>query len=155
MPDERRARIDDIGEHALALPGVTVVDGSSGNPVYQVRNKSFIFFRNPRPDALDESTGERLTDVIAFWVATDADKQALVEDTATPFFTTPHFDGYPAVLVRASRIGELTRTELVEVIEEAWLSRAPKRLAAAWAAENPASNRNASTMNLRAEGQAK
>jgi hypothetical protein len=100
--------------------------------VYQVGGKSFVFFRTPRPDAVDPDTGERYDDVIVFWVESEADKQALVQDESTPFFTTPHFDGHPSVLVRASRLGELTRDELREVVQDAWLSRASKRRAAEW-----------------------
>ena len=100
-----------------------------------MRGKSFVFFRNPRPDAFDPETGERYDDVIVFWVASDADKQALVEDPTTPFFTTPHFNGHPSVLLRGCRIGELARDELAEVVYDAWLARAPKRMAAAWLAE--------------------
>jgi hypothetical protein len=114
------------------MPHVTVEHGSRGNPVYQVGGKSFIFFRTPRPDAVDPVTGERLPDVIVFWVASEADKQALVQDESTPFFTTAHFDGHPSVLLRASRIAELTREELVELVQDAWLSRASARRAALW-----------------------
>ena len=89
--------------------------------------KSFVFFRNPRPDAFDPDTGERYPDVVVFWVADEAAKQALVQDEATPFFTTPHFDGHPSVLIRLSRLHELSRRELAEVIEDAWLSRASAR----------------------------
>ena len=49
-------------------------------PIYQVGGKSFVFFRNPRPDAFDPETGERYDDVIVFWVADEADKRSLVED---------------------------------------------------------------------------
>jgi hypothetical protein len=128
------ARIEDVGEIATAMPGVTVRHGPSGNPIYQVSRKSFVFFRTPRPDAADPVTGERYQDVIVFWVPSEGDKQALVQDPATPFFTTPHFDGHPSVLLRASRIGELTRQELTEIIQDAWLSRAPRRQASAWLA---------------------
>src|SRR6185503_11176671 len=77
------------------------------------------FFRNPRPDAVDPDTAERYPDVIVFWVASEADKQALVQDEGSPFFTTAHFDGHPSVLLRGSRIGELTRAELAEVVQDA------------------------------------
>ena len=130
--DGRPARIEDVHELASALPHVTVVDGTQGNPVYQVGGKSFVFFRNPRPDAVDAETGARLTDVIVFWVADEGEKQALVQDEASPFFTTPHFDGHPSVLLRGSRIGELSRAELAEVVEDAWLSRVSRRRAQAW-----------------------
>jgi len=105
----RAARVDDVHEMALAMPHVTVEYGTGDNPVYQVGGKSFIFFRNPRPDAVDPETGQRYADVIVFWVESEADKQALVQDETSPFFTTAHFNGHPSVLVRASRIGELTR----------------------------------------------
>src|SRR5688500_10234580 len=66
---ERRARVADVHETALAMPYVTVVEIKSGRPVYQVGGKSFVFFRNPRPDAFDPTTGERYDDVIVLWVA--------------------------------------------------------------------------------------
>ena len=117
------------------MPHVTVVRGSSGKPVYQVGGKSFVFFRNPRPDAFDPQTGERYDDVIVLWVASESDKQALIQDPGSPFFTTSHFDGHPSVLVRASRIGELTQQEIAEVVQDAWLSRASRSRASAWLKE--------------------
>jgi hypothetical protein len=116
----------------MGMPHVTVWTGSRGNPVYQVGGRSFVFFRNPRPDAVDPGTGERYPDVIMFWVPSEADKLALVQDDASPFFTTAHFDGHPSVLVRASRIGELTLPELTEIIQDAWLCRASPARAKAW-----------------------
>ncbi len=116
----------------MAMPHVTVEYGTGDNPIYQVGGKSFIFFRNPRPDAFDPNTGERFADVIVFWVESEADKQALVQHEMSPFFTTAYFDGHPSVLLRASRIGELTRHELAEVVQDAWLSRASARRASAW-----------------------
>jgi hypothetical protein len=102
-----------------------------------VGGKSFIFFRNPRPDAVDPETAERYQDVIVFWVASEEDKQALVQDEASPFFTTPHFNGHRSVLLRASRIGELSRGELAEIVQDAWLSRASARRAATWLKAHP------------------
>jgi len=128
----RRARIADVHELALGMPHVTVERGPRSNAVYQVGGKSFVFFRTPRPDATDPATGERYPDVIVFWVPSEADKQALIQDQASPFFTTAHFDGHPSVLVRASRIGELTRQELTEVVQDAWLAQASPTRAAAW-----------------------
>ena len=132
----RRARVRDVHELAMGMPHVTVESGTQGNAVYQVGGRSFVFFRNPRPDAVDPATGERYDDVIVIWVPDEADKLALVQDDATPFFTTPHFEGHPSVLVRASRLGELTRQELAEVIQDAWLSRASARRATRWLAAN-------------------
>jgi hypothetical protein len=132
----RRARLADVHELAMRMPHVIVTRGSRGNPVYQVGGKSFVFFRTPRPDAVDPATGERYPDVIVFWVPSESDKQALVQDQASPFFTTPHFDGHSSVLVRGSRIGELTLRELAEVIQDAWLCRASPARAAAWLDEH-------------------
>jgi hypothetical protein len=133
---QRRARVEDVHEVALGMPHVKVVGGGGGNAVYQVGGKSFVFFRTPRPDAVDPETGERYPDVIVLWVASEADKQALVQDPSSPFFTTPHFDGHRSVLVRASRLGELSRDELVEVVQDAWLSQASNRRRTAWLAEH-------------------
>jgi hypothetical protein len=131
------AREQDVHDLALAMPHVTVVHGPSGNAVYQVGGKSFVYFRTPRPDAADPVTGERYPDVIILWVPDEQDKTALVQDARTPFFTTPHFDGHPSVLVRASRLAELTRAEVSEVVQDAWLSRASRRRADAWLAGRP------------------
>jgi hypothetical protein len=128
----RRARVEDVHELAMSMPHVTVVHGSLGKPIYQVGGKSFVFFRNPRPDATDPETGERYPDVIMFWVPSESGKQALVQDGTSPFFTTPHFDGHPSVLLRASQAGELTVRELAETVQDAWLSQASPRRAAAW-----------------------
>ena len=133
------ASVEDVHEIALGMPFVTVEHGSGDNPVYQVGGKSFVFFRTPRPDAVDPETGVRYPDVIVFWVPSDEDKLALVQDETNPFFTTPHFNGHRSVLVRASRIGELTRKELAEVIQDAWLSRASPRRAATWLNAQPPS----------------
>jgi len=124
--------VEDVHDLALAMPHVTVEYGRGHNPVYQVGGKSFVFFRNPRPDATDPETGERYADVIVFWVPSEVDTEALVRDEAAPFFTTPHFDRHPSVLVRASRLGELSREELAEVIQDAWLSRASRRRGEDW-----------------------
>ena len=132
----RRARIEDVEALALAMPHVTVVRGSSGNPVFQVGGKSFIFFRTPRPDAVDPDTGERYPDVIVFWVPSESDKRALVQDPDSPFFTTAHFDGHLSVLLRGARIGELDLDELREIVQDAWLSRASAARGRRWLAEH-------------------
>lgn len=133
-PRSRRARLADVHELAQAMPHVTVTPVGAGRPVYQVGSKSFIFFRNPRPDARDPDTGERYDDVIVFWVPSEDDKRALVQDPGSPWFTTPHFDGHPSVLLRGSRIGEVSLPELTEVIQDAWLSRASSKRANDWLA---------------------
>ena len=133
----RRAKAEDVHELTQAMPYVTAQGGPAGNPVYQVGGRSFVFFRNPRPDAVDPTTGERYDDVIVFWVRDESDKQAMVQDQTTPYFTTQHFDGHLSVLVRASRIGELSCAELAEVVEDAWLSRVSKRRRAEWIRAHP------------------
>lgn len=136
MARDRRARVADVHEIAEGMPYVKVVTGRSGNPVYQVGGKSFVFFRTRRPDAFDPDTGERYDDVIVIWVASDADKAALVQDPDSPYFTTSHFDGHPSILVRASRLGEITRSELTELIQDAWLAQTSRRRAERWLAEH-------------------
>ncbi|WP_028924682.1 MmcQ/YjbR family DNA-binding protein [Pseudonocardia acaciae] len=131
---QRPARVEDVHELASGMPHVKVEYGPKGNPVYQVGGKSFVFFRTPRPDAVDPETGQRLTDVIMFWVESESEKLALVQDEGTPFFTTPHFNGHLSVLVRGSRLGEITVGELAEVVQDAWLARASPTRAAKWLA---------------------
>jgi hypothetical protein len=128
--------VEDVHELALRMPHVTVYPGTERKPVYQVGGKSFIFFRNPRPDAIDQETGERYDDVIVFWVPDEAEKLAMVQHDSSPFFTTTHFDGHLSVLLRASRIGEITYDELTEVVQEAWLSRASAARRTAWLREH-------------------
>ena len=138
MPgDERPARVEDVHELARGMPHVTVVQGPRSNPVYQVGGRSFVFFRTPRPDAVDPGTGERYPDVIVFWVPSESDKLALVQDEASPFFTTPHFDGHSSVLLRASRLGEISLRELSEIVQDAWLSRASRTRARTWLEAHP------------------
>jgi hypothetical protein len=131
---ERPATVSDVHRIAASMPHVKRLEGPKGNPIYQVGGKSFVFFRTPQPDAADPETGDRYDDVIMLWVESESDKLALVQDRGSPFFTTEHFDGHPSVLVRACRLAEVTTTELTELIQDAWLSRASSRRAAAWLA---------------------
>jgi len=118
------------------MPHVTVwqKEGSE-RPVYQVGGKSFVFFRTARPDAFDPDTGERYDDVIVIWVESEEEKLALVSDDSNPFFTTPHFNGHPSVLLRGSQISGLTKQELTEIVQDAWLARASNRRREKWLAE--------------------
>lgn len=129
---DRRARIDDVHELAAAMPHVKRIEGPKGNSIYQVGGKSFVFFRTPQPDAVDPESGEKYQDVVMIWVETETDKLALTQDQSSPFFTTDRFDDHPSVLVRASRIKEISRSELQELIQDAWLSRASARRAKLW-----------------------
>ncbi|PRC54109.1 hypothetical protein C6A85_50420, partial [Mycobacterium sp. ITM-2017-0098] len=77
MPD-RPATVDDVHEIASSMPHVTRVEGpKAGNPIYQGGGKSFVFFRTPRPDAIDPDTGAKYDDVIVIWVESEDDKLAL------------------------------------------------------------------------------
>lgn len=133
---DRPARLSDVHEIAAAMPYTQRLEGPKGNAIYQVGGKSFVFFRTPQPDAADPGTGERFSDVIMVWVESESEKLALVQDPNSPFFTTGRFDGHPSVLIRASQLADISRTELAELIQEGWLSRASKRRAAEWLAAN-------------------
>jgi hypothetical protein len=76
-----------------------------------------------------------------FWVADEAEKQALIQDESTPFFSTTHFDGHPSVLVRASRLAELSLAELQEIVQDAWLARASRHRAEQWLSSHPTGGR--------------
>ena len=127
------ATVDDVHRVASGMPHVKRI--GDDRPVYQVGGKSFVFFRTPRPDAVDPSTGERYEDVIVIWVPSEADKAALVQDRSA-FFTTAHFDGHLSVLIRECRLGEVDVGELTEIVQDAWLDRASKRRADVWLAEH-------------------
>ena len=97
--------------------------------------KFFCFHRSRRPDAVDPETGERLDDVLVFRVADLGEKEVMVADDRGVFFTTPHWNGYSAVLVRIPSLERIDREELRDLVAEAWLTRAQKRVAKAWLAE--------------------
>ena len=124
----------DLDELALALPQATKEVSDDGRPAYKVHGKLFCCHRGRRPDALD-GNGERLDDVLMFRVPDLDVKELLLSDARGVYFTTPHFDGYAAVLVRIPDLGRLDRDELHELVAEAWLTRAQRRVAKAWLAE--------------------
>src|SRR5207253_4234404 len=101
----------DLDALALALPQVTKELSDDGRPAYKVHGKLFCLHRSRRPDALDEH-GERLDDVLMFRVEDLDVKELLLSDTRGIYFTTPHFDGYAAVLVRISDLERLDLGEL-------------------------------------------
>jgi len=111
----------------MALPEVEFGITWGDRPTYMVDGKGFVLYRAARADAIDPATGEPMDDVIVIQVTDDAAKAAMVADDS-PFFTIPHFDRTTAVLLRRRDLGQLGRDELEEVITEAWLKRAPKRL---------------------------
>jgi hypothetical protein len=122
----------DLDALALSLPETTKETSADGRPAYRVHDKLFLCQRGRRADAVDAATGERLDDVLMFRVADLDVKELLLSDGRSVFFTTPHFDGYAAVLVRIPDLGRLERDELRDLVEEAWLTRAQKRVAEAW-----------------------
>jgi len=128
------ASMKDLDKLALAMPEATK-EVEDGRPTYKVHGKMFCFHRGRRPDAVDPETGERLDDVLAFRVAGLGVKEMLVADARGIYFTTPHWNGYAAVLMRIRDLGRLERDELRDLVEEAWLTRAQKRLAKQWLAE--------------------
>jgi hypothetical protein len=85
---------------------------------------------------VDPDTGERLDDVLMFRVADLGAKELLLADARGVFFTTSHFEGYPAVLLRIPSLAQLDCEELRDMVAEAWLTRAHKRVANAWLREN-------------------
>jgi hypothetical protein len=129
----RPARPDDVDEICAALPSTEFGTTWGDVPTWKVpageKGKGFLLFRHPHPTAVDPVTGEQYDDLLVIRTADPADKAALVEDDSTPFFTIDHFRNFNAVLVQQSRLEELTLDELTEVIHEAWLAVAPKKLA--------------------------
>jgi hypothetical protein len=126
------ATLADLDELALAMPEATKEVDADGRPSYAVGAKWFCFHRTPRKDAVDPATGERLEDVLVFRVTDLEVKELVLADPRGAFFTTPHWNGYSAVLIRIPDLARLERDELREAVAEAWLARAPKRLAAAF-----------------------
>jgi hypothetical protein len=120
---------DEVGRIALALPE-TSERVSRGLRQWRVTSKGFVWER-PLRRADVEALGDEAPDgpIVGAWVEHLGAKQALLADNPGVFFTTPHFDGYPAILVCLDRIPP---EDLDEVIVEAWLARAPKRLAKAY-----------------------
>jgi hypothetical protein len=121
---------DDVRRIALSLPD-TSEQLSHGHASWRVRDKGFVWERPLRPAdvrALAEGApdgpilGARVEHLVA--------KEALLADDPDVYFTTPHFDGYASVLVKLEHI---TLDDLEELIVEAWLARAPKRVAREYA----------------------
>ena len=130
------ATMADLDELALAMPQATKELSEDGRPSYHVHGKLFCFHRGPRRDAIDPDTGERLEDVLMFRVADLDVKELMLSDDRGVFFTTPHFNGYPAILMRIPDLARIDRDELEELVVEAWLTRAQNRVAKAWLAEH-------------------
>lgn len=126
------ARPEDVDEICGSLPATEFGTSWGDVPTWKVpvgeKGKGFVLYRHPRHDARDPVTGEAYDDLLVIITPGPAEKAALVEDPDSPFFTIDHFRNSQAVLVQQSRLGEITREELTEVITDAWLTRAPKQL---------------------------
>lgn len=119
---------DDVDAIALALPEVTSrIGGHDAMRQWQVRGKTFVWERPLRKTDV-EALGAQAPDgpILGAWLNDEGEKFALVETTPDVYFTTPHFNGYAAVLVKLDAI---SKQELTELVTDSWLSRAPKRLA--------------------------
>ena len=131
----RSARGEDVDEICGSLPETWLGTSWGGVPTWLVpskvtergKGKGFVLYRRPGRTAVDPRTGEPYDDLLVIRTPTEADKLALVE-AAGPFFTIDHFNGYNAVLVQISRLGEIDREELVEVITDAWRTCMPSGL---------------------------
>lgn len=122
---------EDVRQIVLSLPEVSE-ETSYGRPAFTVKKALFVWDRplgkKDRAD-LGDDVPEGL--VLGARVPDEGAKQALVAEGG-PYFTVPHFTGYPAILVR---LDEIAVDELTELVTEAWLCRAPKRVAAAYLAD--------------------
>ena len=132
------ATLDDVRSIATALPGVTEVDGGHrAGATWRTRAGGFVWERGPSKTDLAQlhELGSSWPDGVVVGIRTDSleDKDALLAELPEALFTIPHFDGYPAVLCRLDRID---RGQLAELVTDAWLTRAPKRVAAQWLAEH-------------------
>jgi hypothetical protein len=128
----RPATPDDIEAICTALPEVELGISWGDRPTYKVpkgdKGKGFLLYRMPHKTAVDPETGEMYDDLLVIHTPSLEAKQELVDDPGLPFFTIDHFNGFRAVLVQQSRLGEIDRDELAEIITDAWASKAPKRL---------------------------
>jgi hypothetical protein len=128
---------DDVRRLALALPETTETDshGHTKTPAWKVKDKTFAWERPLRKTDI-EALGDAAPtgDILGARVEHEGAKQALLESEPDVYFTIPHFDGYPAVLVRLDTI---TPAALEELLIDAWISKAPKRLASAYLQSAP------------------
>lgn len=135
MATDRPAEPSDIDAICESLPETWFGTSCGDVPTWLLpetasrrgKGKGFVLYRKPRHDAVDPRTGEEFTDLVVIRTATPADKEELVEAEG-PFFAIDHFNGFNAVLIQQSRLGEISVGELREVIADAWRAVAPKAL---------------------------
>lgn len=124
---------EDVERLALALPAAQV-GVKWGNRTWTVKDKGFVWERPLRKSdlaALGDSAPQG--PILGARVEHEGAKQALLAEAPDVYFTTPHFDGYPAILVRLDAI---TVDDLEELVTEAWLTRVPKRVAKTYLEEH-------------------
>jgi hypothetical protein len=126
---------DDVRRLALALPGTAEAPSHDGLPAWRVKDKLFVWER-PLRRADYDALGDAAPDgpILGARVADVGVKEALLADQPDVYFTTPHFNGHPAVLVRLEQI---TVADLEEVVVEGWLDRAPRRIAEQYLNQRP------------------
>jgi hypothetical protein len=124
--------MSDVERIALSMPEAVKELRDDDRPAFVVDGKLFCFHRTPRKDAVDSTTGERLDDVVVFRVADEEMKVMWLAERPSVYFTTEHFTGHPWILVRIGSLAEIDATELSELVADAWLARAPKRLTKRW-----------------------
>lgn len=112
---------DAVRTIAGELPGIQ----ARGNE-WRVRNK-LVAWERPLRKSDFEALGDDAPDgdILAVWLPDLAAKESLLADDPDVYFTTPHFDGYRVILIR---LEDASAAELEELITEAWIDRAPKRL---------------------------
>lgn len=125
------ARFDDVRRIALALPETSERPGGQrGGLQWRVKDKLFVWDRPlGNKDRADLGDAAPDGDILGLRVADEGVKQSLIEAAPDVYFTIPHFNGYNAVLIR---LAVIEVGELEEVITEAWLDRAPPKVAAAY-----------------------
>lgn len=131
------ATVDDVREIALALPGVEeTVNGHTREAAWRLKSGQIAWLRGPRGTDLRQldEIGRAWPEGVVLGVHTASleEKEVLLAAEPEVLFTIPHFDGYPAVLVR---LDEIDRERLAELVDDAWLARAPARVAKQWLAD--------------------
>ena len=117
----RMATVDDVRRIALSLPETTEKPWY-GTPGFRVKDKGFLRIR-------EEAEGG-----LVVFLPDEGEKEALLASEPDKFFTTPHYDGYPTVLVR---LEEVDVDELTELITDSWLNKAPTRVRKAYLDAHP------------------
>ncbi|WP_226344284.1 MmcQ/YjbR family DNA-binding protein [Agilicoccus flavus] len=131
-----RASAQDVDRIAGSLPGAELGISWGDRPTWKVAGKGFLVYRAPHRTAVDPTTGEPFEDLLVV-ITPDHEAKAVLVQGDGPFFDIDHFRGHTGVLVRLSRLGEISRAELTEIITEAWAHRAPRAAVRAHLGEEP------------------